>query len=120
MPSALDVVGQLILEMDGASARVEARGDTIVVELASLRAGYSILKRLPGGRGRDGAIRRIHEGLIGAGLTIRIRVGPKQIGRLGVGARAGLASRLLGVDPLEIQVDGLLDSRRQPGGRSER
>ena len=119
MPSALDVVGQLMLEMGDASARVEARGDTIVVELPSLRAGYSILRRWPGGRGRRDAIRRIHEGLVGAGLGLRIRVGPEAVGRLGVGAHAGLASRLLGVGPLEIQVDGLLASRRRPDGRSE-
>ena len=120
MASALDVVGNLMLEMGDASARVEARGDTIDVELPSLRAGYSILRRWPGGRGRREAIRRIHEGLIGAGLGLRIRVGPEVIGRLGVGARAGLASRLLGVDPLEIQVDGLLASRRRSSGRPER
>ncbi len=120
MPRTLDVVGQLMLEMGDASARVEARGDTIVVELPSLRVGYSILKRWPGGRGRRDAIRRIHEGFIGAGLGLRIRVGRRVVGRLGVGAQAGLASRLLGVDPLEVLVDGLLASRRRPGGRSER
>ncbi len=119
MPRTLDVVGQLMLEMGDASARVEARGDTIVVELPSLRVGYSILKRWPGGRGRRVAIRRIHEGFISAGLGLCIRVGPRMVGRLGVGARAGRASRLLGVGPLEIRFDGLLASRRRPGGRTE-
>lgn len=120
MPSAFDVVGNLMLEMGGASARVQARGDTIDVELPSLRAGFSILRRWPGGRGRRESIRRIHEGLIGAGLGLRIRVGPEVIGRLGVGARAGLASRLLGVGPLQIEVDALLATRRRPGGQPER
>ncbi len=120
MPGALDVVGDLMLEMGDASARVEARGDTIDVELPSLRSGYAILRRWPGGRGRRETIRRIHEGLLGAGLGLRLRVGPDVVGRLGVGARAGLASRLLGVDPLEIHVDGLLARRRRAGGQPER
>jgi hypothetical protein len=117
MPDALDVVGRLMVEMGDASARVEARGDTIDVELPSLRAGYSILRRLPGGRGRREAIRRVHEGLLGAGLGLCMRVGPEVVGRLGVGARAGRASRLLGFGPLEIRLDGLLASRRRHGGR---
>ena len=120
MPIALDVIGRLMLEMGGVSARVEALGDTIVVELPGVRDGYAILRRWPRGRGRRDAIRRLHEGLIGAGLRLRVRVGPRLVGRLGVGARAGLASRLLGVGPLEIDVDGMLAARRRPGRRTER
>lgn len=120
MPNALDVLGQLMVEMGDASVRVEARGDTIVVGLPSLRAGYSILKRWPGGRGRGESIRRIHDGLIGAGLRLQVQVGTRTVGLLGVGARAGLASRLLGVGPLELRADGLLASRRRPLGPSER
>ena len=120
MPRALDVIGQLMVEMGDASARVEARGDTVVVELPTLRVGYSILRRLPRGRGRREAIRRVHEALLGAGLGLVIRVGPEVVGRLGVGSRAGRASRLLGFGPLEILVDRLLATRRRPGSRPER
>jgi hypothetical protein len=113
MPSALDVVGQLMVEMGGTSARVEAQGETIVVELPGLRAGFSILKHWPGGPGRGAAIRRIHQGLTAAGLRLEVRVGSRTVGLLGVGARAGLASRILGVAPLQITVDGLRASRRK-------
>ncbi len=119
MTSALDVVGRLMVEMGGASAEVEARGDTIVVVLPGLRAGYSILRRWPGGRGRREAIRRIHDGLIVAGLRLEVKVGPRTVGLLGLGARAGVASRLLGVDPMELKVGGLRPSRRRPDGPPE-
>ncbi len=120
MPNALDVVGRLMVEMGGdASARVEARGDTIVVELPSFRAAFAILKRWPGARGRRETIRGIHQALMGAGLALRVQVGPATVGLLGVGAKARLASRLLGLDPLEIKVDGLLAARRR-GHRPER
>ncbi|WP_435009116.1 hypothetical protein P12x_000366 [Tundrisphaera lichenicola] len=113
MTNALDVVGDLMVEMGGTSARVEARGETIVVELPSFRAGYSLLKRWPGGLARGRAIRRIHEGLDAAGLRLEVRIGSRAVGRLGVGARAGLTSKLLGLAPMEIQVGGPTGPRRR-------
>ena len=120
MPHALDVVGQLMLEMGGSSARVEARDDTIVVELPGLRDGLAILKGQPGGRERRRAILQIHQALTGAGLRLEARVGPRTVALLGVGARAGLISRLLGVAPLEIRAGGLIGRGRPADGRSER
>ena len=118
MPSALDVVGQLMVEMGGdGSIRIECRGETIVVELPSLRSGLGLLKRWPGSRGqRQMAIKRVHEGLNDAGLTLVAQVGSAVIGRLGRGAKAGLASRLLGLAPMEISPSGLLALRRQRPG----
>jgi len=115
MPNAIDVVGQLSVEMGGGGmARVEARGETIVVELPSLRAGLATLRRWPGGRSRRAAsIGRIHDVLTAAGLSLSVRAGPATIGRLGVGARPGLASRLLALGPMEILVDGLIPRRRR-------
>ena len=118
MANALDVLGELMVEIGDSSVRVEARGDTIVVELPSLRAGYAILRRSPGGRGRGRTIRRVHDGLAGAGLRLEVRVGPSTIGVMGLGARSGLISRLLGVAPMEVQVGGLLAARRQARGLS--
>ncbi len=108
MPHALEIVGQLMVEMGGSSARVEAKDDTIVVELPGLRDGLSILNRWPGGRGRRQAIRRIHNGLSMAGLALDVKVGPRTVARLGVGSRAGVVSRLLGLAPLEVRAAGLL------------
>ena len=109
-----------MVEMGGTSARIEARGDRIVVELPSLRDGISTLGRWPKGRGRREAIRRIHEGLTAAGLTLEVVVGPSTIAVLGVGARPGRTSRLLGLDALEVRVGGLLGSLRRPLDRPER
>ena len=108
-----------MVEMGGESARIDAQGDLIVVELPSLRAGASIVGRWPGGQGRRRALRRIHEGLTGAGLKLEVKVGSRTIGRLGAGSRPGLASRLLGFDPLEIRFGGVLGSLRRPGDRRE-
>ena len=120
MPHALEIIGNLAVEMGGdGSARVEARGDSIVVELPSLRAGLAALKRWPGGRGgRAASIRRVHDGLVAAGLTLDVRVGPKRFARLGVGARPNLASRVLGLGPMEVGLVGLI-SRKRPGGPPE-
>ncbi len=118
MANALDVVGKLMVEMGGdGSARVEARGDTVVVELPSFRVGSALLKRWSRGRGRGETIASIHRGLVGAGLALRLQVGPRTVALLGVGARANLASRLLGLGPLEVKMDGLLPMRRRSRGQ---
>jgi len=116
MPNALDVVGRLTVEMGGdGSARVEARGDTIVVELPGLRVALATLRRWPGGRGRRAAsIGRIDGALKDAGLSLVVKVGSATVGRLGVGARPGLTSRLLGLGPMEIHLGGLGPRRRPP------
>ena len=119
IPNALDIVGRLMVEMGDGSARVECLGDSIVVELPSLRAGRSILRQWPGGR-RLETIRRVHEGLTAAGLTLRVDVGRRTVGLLGLGARSGLSSRLLGLGPLELRLGGLLGSARPSADRPGR
>lgn len=115
-PSALDVVGSLMVEMGDLSARIEARGDRIVVQIPSLRAGVASLPK-GGGAGRRASILRIHEVLTSAGLTLEVVAGRSTVGLLGVRAKAGLASRLLGLGPLEVRLGGIFDSfRRGPSG----
>ena len=117
VPTALDVVGQVMVEMGGGSARIEALGDRIVVRFPSLKAGASALGRWPKGRARREAIRRIHDLLTAAGLTLQMDVGPSTVGVLGVGARPGLSSRLLGVGPLEIRARYLFGPFGRAAGR---
>jgi hypothetical protein len=119
MPVALDVVGQVLVEMGGDSAQIEAQGDRIIVRLPSLRVGTSYLRRFARGAGGPEAIRRVHQGLVGAGLTLEVIVGNATVGVLGAGARSGLASRLLGLGPMEVRVGGLLGSFRKPVHRPE-
>ena len=120
MPGALDVVGQVMVEMGGESARIEAMGDRIVVEFPSFRAGASALGRGPRGRGRRDVLLRIHQALTAAGLTLQIDIGPSTVGVLGVEARPGLPSRLLGVGPLEVRLGKLFGSLRRPPAGPER
>ena len=115
MPSPLDVDGQLSLEVGSATIRIEAQGDTLVIELPSLEAGREILKHLPKGGDTRTGLRRTHEGLVAVGLSLRIQIASKTIARLGVGARAGFASRLAGLDPLELDVGGLMALGWRPG-----
>ena len=116
---SLEVVGDLMVEMGGTTARIEARGASILVELPSLRSGASIYRQWSGFRGRREAVRRIHDGLSKAGLTLRVTVGDRTIGLLGVGTRAGLFTRLLGFGPVEVRVGGLLGAIRRPADRRE-
>ncbi len=117
-PGALDVVGQILVEMDGESASIEARGDRIVLGLNDFRA-VSRLGRLGRGRSRRESIRRIHDALTASGLTLELVVGGSTVGLLGERARAGLASRILGLGPLEIRAGGVLGSWARRPGRAE-
>ncbi len=111
----LDLIGRVMVEMGGESAGVEALGDRIVVELA----GLSSLRRWSKGRGGIGSIRRIHDTLNATGLTLEVVAGGRVVGRLGSGARPGLASKMLGLGPLEILLGGILGSFSRRGGRPE-
>ena len=116
-PSPLEVVGQVMVEMGGGSARIEALGDRIVVELPSLGAGLSSIRGLSSGRGRGESIRKVDAALRGAGLSLEVAVGGRTVGRLGEGSRPGLASKLLGLGPFELLLGGVLASF---GGRGHR
>jgi hypothetical protein len=118
-PIPLEVVGQMMVEMGGGSTRIEALGDRIVVELSSLGAGIGSFRGVLAGNDRAEAIRRIDQALRGAGLSLEVVVGGRVVGRLGEGARAGLASKLLGLGPLELVLGGVLGSlgvRERPPG----
>lgn len=119
MPVALDVVGQVLIEMGGDSTRIEGRGDRIIVELPNLKAGMSYFRRFARQAGGHEVIHRVHQGLVGAGLTLEVTVGGSTVGLLGTAARSGLASRLLGLGPMEVRVRGLLGSFRKPPVRLE-
>ena len=109
-PIALDVVGRVMIEMGGDSARIEANGDRIVVTLPNFRSIAPTIRGWTRGRGRRESVRAIHDALIGAGLTLEVVVGRSTIGMLGVAARPGFASRLFGFGPLEVRMGGVFGS----------
>ena len=117
-PSALDVVGQVMVEMGGDSASIEAVGDRIVVRIPSFRSGLRTIRGWSRGPGRGESIGRIHEALKVTRLSLEIVMGGRTVGRLGVGATPGRVSRLLGLGPMEIEWGGVLGSlrRSQPPG----
>jgi hypothetical protein len=116
-PVALDVVGRVVVEIGGELARVDALGDRIVVEVPSLRSGVSTIRLLTKGGGSDDPIRQVHDALTTAGLTLEVVAGGSKVGRLGIGARPGLASRLLRLGPLEVLLGGILGSFRKRADR---
>ncbi len=110
MPPALDIVGQVMVELAGESVRIEALGDRVLVQFSGLRASLATLRRWSGGPGRRLSIRQIHDALTAVGVTVEVVVDRSTVGLLGARARAGLASRLMGFAPLEIRVGGVLGS----------
>lgn len=114
---ALDVVGEVMMAVDGEDVKVAARGDTIVVELANLRSVRNFLSRNRGRAGRRAMVERIHDALIRADLTLLVALKSRTVGRLGVGARPGLFSRVFGVGPMEIWPRGIRPAQTEPPGR---
>lgn len=108
MTGTLEVVGQLILEMGDDSARIEARGSRILLALPSLPAGRTLFQNWSIVKSRRESIRRAHEMLSQAGLTLQVDIGTITIGLLGAESRPGLTSRLLGVYPFELRVIALI------------
>jgi len=116
----LEVVGQLLVEMGDDSARIEARGERIVIDLPCLDAGVAVLRRWS--RGRDGrsTIRRFHLMLTSVGLSVQVDIASETVGLLGFDARPGLISRLLGLYPLEIRLGALWRAPRHHPDRPPR
>ncbi len=116
-PHPLEVAGQLMVEFGNGEARVDFRHDTIDVELPDLRAGFSLLRQNSASSRRE-RLAKLQDVLLDAGLTVKIWVKNDPIGQLGGDAKAGLLSRLLRIDPVEIKVSNVLRHLILPKGQS--
>ncbi len=115
----LDVVGELTIESGGKVARVEASGDTIVVELPSLRSSASFVGGWSRLRERARRFGPISAGLVRAGLTVQVVVRSQTIAQVGARARPGRLAKLLGLGWLEIRSRSLLGLLRRSTDRRE-
>ena len=78
---------------------VRAAGSHLVLECPSLRASFRAWRSLPARAARRRWAAATHRWLDGAGLSAGVRIGGREIVRLGRDARAGLAARVLGIAP---------------------
>ena len=118
MTTPLDVFADLSLLANGEGVQVSAEGDTIVVDLPSLRAGSVLLGLVPAqGSQRAAYAEQIQDALRMADLTAEMRVQGDTVVRLGAKARPGAVSRLLQLGPAEVRPATALSGavRRRPG-----
>ena len=87
----LDVTADLQIDVDGEPVHVRGRGDTLVVELPSLRAGRRLLAAEPASRA---GLARADAALRDAGLALDVHLRGVRFGRLGRGSRLGGLARL--------------------------
>ena len=87
----LDVTADLRIDVDGEPVHVRGHGDTLVVELPSVRAGRRRLAAEPASR--DG-LARADAALRDAGLTLDVRLRGVRLSRLGRGGHLGGLARL--------------------------
>ena len=83
---------------------VQADGQRIVVDLATLEAGQRVLAGHPFSEGRRPASTgRLHDALQIAGLTLEVRLRGDTIARMGKGARPGRLAGALNLDGIELR-----------------
>ena len=109
MQRTLEVEADLAVDEDGEELmRLRADGAVVQLNIPSLRAA-SKLARQTGltSSARRGTLARAGDVLVPAGLLVEIRIGRGLVARVGVGARAGLLSRLAGVPGVELRPLGI-------------
>jgi hypothetical protein len=102
---ALDVGGDLRIETRAGTLDVHARGTSLGLSLPSLRAGLALLGPRPA---REARLHELDAMLRLTDLRMVVRLGTREIARLGPGTRPGVLSRLLGLGPLEVRAPRLL------------
>ena len=108
MLAPLALSARLVLSFGNDDFLVNAANDRIVVDLPSWRAGLAIL-RLPPVRGEwEQLFTQTQRGLTVADLRVQFRLAGRIVARLGIEARPGIVSRLLGLGPLELRPLQLL------------
>lgn len=104
MALPLEVFADLQLTVDGEHIAVQADGDRMVVDLATLESGRRLLASYPFSAGRSPEpTNRLHEALEIAGVTLEVRLRGETIVRMGEGARPGRLGRLLNLEGIELR-----------------
>jgi hypothetical protein len=103
MSMHLNIFAHLVLSNAGNDIVVQAGDGLITVELQNLSAGRALFKTRPVSHERMRLVRDIQARLTGSNQCLEFRIADRMIAKLGVGARSSIASRLLGLRPLEIR-----------------
>mgnify|MGYP006297253323 CR=1 FL=1 len=104
MERPLEVFADLHLDVEGEDISIQSNGDHIVMDLDSLRAGRRLLAAEPlSGDPGLVAIRRIGEGLRGAGLTLEVRLDGDSFVWIGKNTQPGRIGQFLNLRHLEIR-----------------
>ncbi|SFR63597.1 hypothetical protein [Halogeometricum limi] len=98
----LTVHTDLTLTVDGTELPVTSTGERLFVEFPSLPSAVRTLRRSP-----QGERHRLHDLLTTTDLTVEVRVRGRTVAVSGAGARPGILSRELGVDPVELRIGGV-------------
>jgi hypothetical protein len=99
----LSIETDLTLTIDGAQADVRSTGERLFVEFASLPAAVRALRGTPLSRSDD-----LTELLSTTDLTVEVRARGRTLAVIGSDARAGILSRQVDVDPVELRLGGVL------------
>jgi len=109
MNAPLDISGQLSLtDENGKQISVSAEKEIITVMLPSLWVARPMLRQLGNRRLRTSIMKNVCGGLQHADLMIEFKIAHQTIARIGPQTRAGLVSRILGLDPVELKIVPIL------------
>ncbi len=109
MRHGIDVFAQLsLISGQGTEVLVDGDKDIIAVIFPNLQAARQFLKQFPGSTNRRKILARLHEGLRLSDLKLQVKVSHLVIAQLTPSSQGGLASRLAGLDPVELRVLNIL------------
>jgi hypothetical protein len=97
-----------VLSLGNDDFLVNAAEDKIVVHLPSWRAGLAVMRFQSARGGWSRLLTQIQRGLTVADLRVQFRLAGRIVARLGIEARPGILSRLLGLGALELRPFQLL------------
>ena len=103
MAKPLDIYARLIVSTVGHQINVHADGRLIIIELPSLPAGRELFKLWRSRHERGKFLGAVRAMMTHRDLQLEFHLSNRMIARLGVGTRPGLASWLLGLNPLELR-----------------
>jgi hypothetical protein len=117
MDRPLEIEGELLIEFEGGSARIDIRDETVDIRLPGARSALALTRQVSTSTRRDG-LRRADAALRAAGLKGRVRIRGRTVALLGGNDRPGPIARLLGLDPMALSLFAFLgsvfDRRRAP------
>jgi hypothetical protein len=99
----LSITTDLTLAVNGVEANVDSTGERAFVRFRTLSDA------LRAARGQSGGLPTVVDELLSTtDLTVEVRARDRTLAVFGAGARPGVVSRLVGVDPVELRLAGVI------------